>query len=75
LSGFFSVSFRSCSKQNYQAIVQDRAYLVAKNQEQLGAALTRMAVALLVWGLILAVAASAKGGGERHRHKEKQDEE
>lgn len=67
MAGFFSVSFRSCGKQSYQAIVQDRSYLVAKNQEQLGTSLSRMAAALLVWGLILAVAFLAKRRNEKAR--------
>ncbi len=61
LIGFFSVAFRSCDKKSYEAIIEDRAYLVAKNQEQLGAALSYIAIALLVWGLIIAVGFLAMG--------------
>ena len=57
--GFLSVSFRSCSKQTYPAIVADRSYLVAKNQEQLKAGLSHIAVALLAWGVIVAMAMAA----------------
>lgn len=46
LLGFFSVSFRSCDKETYEAIVGDRSYVMAKNQEQLGDALSYIAVAL-----------------------------
>ena|GEM_PF-10788 len=55
LAGFFSVSFRSCEKNNYQAIVADRAYLVAKNQEQLRISLQYLCIALLVWTVIIAL--------------------
>lgn len=55
LFGFFSVTFRSCDKGTYEEIVEDQAYLVAKNQEQLSAALAHIAIALLVWGLIVSI--------------------
>ena len=55
LFGFFSVSFRSCEKGTYEAIIADQAYLVAKNQEQLSAALSHIAIALLAWGLIVTI--------------------
>ena len=53
LAGFFSVSFRSCSKDTYIEIIADRSYLIAKNQEQLSASLSYVTIALLLWGLIL----------------------
>ena len=53
LVGFFSVSFRSCSKQTYAQIIADRSYLVAKNQEQLSTSLSHIVIALLLWGLII----------------------
>lgn len=55
LFGFFSITFHSCKKDKYEAIVEDRSYLVAKNQEQIGAALSYVTVALLFWGGIVAV--------------------
>lgn len=55
LTGFFSVTFRSCEKETYEAIIRDRSYLVAKNQEQLGTSMSHISGALLVWGLIVAV--------------------
>lgn len=54
LAGFFSVSFRSCQKVNYDSIVKDRSYLVAKNQEQLRVSLSYVVIALLVWGTLIA---------------------
>ena len=53
LVGFFSVSFRSCSKETYAQIIADRSYLVAKNQEQLSTSLSYIVIALLLWGLII----------------------
>lgn len=53
LWGFFSVSFHSCSKETYDQIIADRAYLIEKNQEQLSAALSSVVIALLVWGLVV----------------------
>ena len=55
LAGFFSVSFRSCSKRNYEAIIEDRSYLIAKSQEQLGTSMTYICIALLVLGLLVSV--------------------
>jgi hypothetical protein len=51
--GFLSVTFHSCSKNTYQKIIEDRAYLIAKNQEQISASLSHVVIALMVWGLIL----------------------
>ena len=53
LVGFFSVSFRSCSKGTYVQIIAERSYLVAKNQEQLSASLSHIVIGLLLWGLIV----------------------
>ena len=53
LFGFFSVSFRSCSKETYVQIIADRSYLVATNQEQLSTSLSYIVIALLLWGLII----------------------
>ena len=55
LAGFFSVSFRSCSKQSYEAIVEDKSYLIAKGQEQLGTSMMYIAIALLVWALLVSI--------------------
>jgi hypothetical protein len=55
LAGFFSVSFRSCSKGTYQKIITDRAYLIERNQEQLSATLDNISIALLVWCFLLLI--------------------
>src|SRR5579863_7487783 len=34
LAGFASVSYGSCQRTTYEAIIQSRSYLVQKNQEQ-----------------------------------------
>jgi len=59
LAGLFAVSFRSCQKETYEKIVADRAYLVAKHQEQLAAVFSYLCLALLVWGLLVAVGCRA----------------
>lgn len=53
MAGFFSVSFRSCSRQTYAKIIAERSYLIAKNQEQLSTSLTYIVIALFVWGVIV----------------------
>jgi hypothetical protein len=53
MAGFFSVSFRSCSKQTYAKIIAERSYLIAKNQEQLSTSLTYIVIALFLWGIIV----------------------
>ena len=53
MAGFFSVSFRSCSKQTYAKIIAERSYLIAKNQEQLSMSLTYIVIALFIWGVIV----------------------
>jgi hypothetical protein len=55
MAGFFSVTFRSCKKETYQAVIADRSFLIAKNQEQLGACMLYICVALLLWGLLVAI--------------------
>lgn len=53
LAGFFSVSFRSCSRDTYVKIIAERSYLVAKNQQQLSTSLSCIVITLLLWGLII----------------------
>jgi hypothetical protein len=53
LLGFFSVSFRSCSKDTYEKIIAEKAYLVKKNQKQLSNSLFYIIAALAIWGFII----------------------
>jgi hypothetical protein len=56
LLGFVSVSYYgSCPSRSYVAIVADRGYVVARNQEQIAAALGYLVLAVLLWGLVLTV--------------------
>jgi len=56
LLGFVSVSYYgSCPSRSYVAIVADRRYVVAKNQEQMATALGYLVLAVLLWGLLLTV--------------------
>jgi hypothetical protein len=61
LAGFLSVDYESCGM-NYAKAVSDRSYLMAKNQEQIAAACFYLAVALVVWEVIvlLTLATQAK---------------
>ena len=52
MAGFFAVSFHSCSKDSYAKIIEDRDYVVSKNQEQLSTSLRRTAGATLAWGFV-----------------------
>lgn len=65
LIGFFSVSYHSCNRDTYEKIIADRAYLIARNKAQLGASFTHMAWALLVFGLLAAIAIWASGSRKK----------
>ncbi|MEW6444077.1 MAG: hypothetical protein AB1640_24290 [bacterium] len=54
MAGFLSVSFRSCEVRTYAGIVANRSYLIAKNLEQLGASLSYIAIAIWLWGFLIA---------------------
>jgi hypothetical protein len=52
--GFASVAYRGCGNHTtYEAIVQDRSYLVQKNQAQISSALLYILGAVLVWDVIV----------------------
>lgn len=53
LLGFASVSYHSCSRGNYELIVESRRYLVAKNQEQISSSLLAILIAALFWNFVL----------------------
>jgi hypothetical protein len=53
LLGFVSVSYQSCDRQTYAKIVESRSYLVQKNQEQISSTLLSIAVAVLVWNIVM----------------------
>ena len=53
LLGFVSVSYQSCNRQTYAKIVERRSYLVQKNQEQISSTLLSIAVAVLVWDVVI----------------------
>jgi hypothetical protein len=66
LMGFISVSYVSCNHETYEKIVQDRKYLVERNQQELSATLLFLVVAILVWNLLLVfVQKFAQKGGTR----------
>jgi hypothetical protein len=52
--GFASVAYRGCmDHRTYERIVQDRSYLVQKNQGQISSTLVYILGAVLVWDVIL----------------------
>lgn len=52
--GFTSVAYRGCVDHGtYEGIVQDRSYLVQKNQEQISSALLYILGAVVVWDVIV----------------------
>ncbi len=53
LLGFFSVTFRGCKKDTYEEIIADRAYLVAKNQEQLSTIFSHVSIGIFVFGILV----------------------
>jgi len=69
LLGFCSVTFRSCKADTYEKIIADRAYLVAKNQEQLSAIFSYVSVGILIFGLLVLGALIA----DDCRHRKKDD--
>lgn len=65
MGAFFSVTFRGCGKENYQSIISDRSYLIAKNQAQVEACLSWICIALLVWAIIVMLAFVCRGRKEK----------
>jgi len=64
--GFISVSYSSCNHETYEKIVQNRGYLMEKNQEQLSAMLLSLIIAILVWTLVFVLVQKyARIGGNR----------
>ncbi len=59
LAGFLSVGYYGCAHHTtYEQIVADRAYLVAKNKEQISSAFEFVAVAVFVWVFLTVLALS-----------------
>src|SRR5712692_5606110 len=48
LLGFISVSYRGCNK-TYEQILENRSYLIEKNQEQISSALLFILAAVVFW--------------------------
>jgi hypothetical protein len=53
LLGFVSVSYQGCGRTTYEEIVQNRSYLVEKNQEQISSVLLYILVAVVFWDVIV----------------------
>lgn len=67
LLGFVSVTYKGCNLTEYEKIIADRSYLVAKNEQQLGATLTYLAWAILLWCALIAVLFALKRRFDRRR--------
>ena len=66
LMGFISVTYSSCNHETYEKIVQNREYLVEKNQEQLSSTLLSLVIAILAWNVVLVLVQKyAVNGGKR----------
>jgi len=64
LLGFVSVSYRSCGHNTFEKIVQDRGYLIAKNQEQISSVLLSLLVAIVFWDVIVFLVMKLARNGE-----------
>ena len=53
LLGFVSVSYMSCDRSTYAAIVESRRYLIEVNQKQISWILISIVIAVLVWDFII----------------------
>jgi hypothetical protein len=53
LLGFVSVSYQGCNRTTYEEIVQNRSYLVEKNQEQISSVLLYILAAVVFWDVIV----------------------
>lgn len=56
LSSCLSVDYYGCGMKNYQGILADRSYIVARNAEQISKALQAIIWSVGVWSIILVVA-------------------
>jgi hypothetical protein len=64
--GFVSVSYQSCGRRTYQKIVENRRYLVEKNQEQISSTFLSILVAVLLWNVVaLFVVKYVQGGNKK----------
>ncbi|HKV76976.1 MAG TPA: hypothetical protein VJP02_02480 [Candidatus Sulfotelmatobacter sp.] len=53
LLGFVSVSYQGCGRTTYEEIIQNRSYLVEKNQEQISSVLLYILLAVVFWNVIV----------------------
>jgi hypothetical protein len=53
LLGFVTVSYQGCGRTTYEEIIQNRSYLVEKNQEQISSVLLYILVAVVFWDVIV----------------------
>ena len=54
LSAFMSVSYSDgCPARPYERIIADRAFMLAKNQQQISATLSALALGVFLWALVI----------------------
>jgi len=66
LLGFVSVSYRGCNIQDYNKIIANREYLVAKNQEQISSTSVHVVWAVFAWCALLAILLAVKRRQDGH---------
>lgn len=68
LLGFVSVSYHGCNRGTYEEIVQNRNYLVQKNQEQISSVLLYILVAVVFWNVIVVLILKYARDGRNEPH-------
>ncbi|HMD10465.1 MAG TPA: hypothetical protein VKH63_23235 [Candidatus Acidoferrum sp.] len=74
LLGFVSVSYQGCNRTTYQEIIQNRSYLVEKNQEQISSILFYILVAIVFWdAIVLLILKYAQNGRDESQIPQVED--
>jgi hypothetical protein len=75
LAAFMSVSYADgCPARSYEKIVADRGFMLAKNQQQISATLSALALGIFLWGLIILLCLLAIQPGPLPTRKRDEDE-
>ena len=55
LFGFFSTSYKTCDRSNYEDIIADKMYIIKKNQEQVSEIFLNGSIGIMVFGSIISI--------------------